>query len=280
MIRLLALVLLDLFVAGGAFFGGTRLLQDPTGASLGLPRSLLGHTPFASYLLPGVLLTFVVGGTAATAAVGHLRRRPGAGWWSAFAGATLAAWLVAQVALIRTLDVWQAVMFAVAVGQLALGPPRADRRDVSERARDFFAAGRVALVGLSAKRGDFSHAVADALRAHGVEVVGVNPNHRREGTYAHLADIPQAPAAALLMIPAGQSDKAVQECIDAGVRRVWFHRGAGAGSASPEAVRRATEAGLEVITDACPLMFLEPAGAIHRIHRWTRGHARCEPRTA
>ena len=73
----------------------------------------------------------------------------------------------------------------------------------------------------------------------------------------------------------------VKACVDAGVRSVWFHRGVGPGSASPEAVARAEKAGMTVITDACPLMFLESGHWLHGAHRWGRGlaapHAHGEP---
>jgi hypothetical protein len=39
---------------------------------------------------------------------------------------------------------------------------------------------------------------------------------------------------------------------------------------SEEALAVAHEHGLEVVAGACPLMFLEPVGWIHRVHRAAR----------
>jgi hypothetical protein len=39
---------------------------------------------------------------------------------------------------------------------------------------------------------------------------------------------------------------------------------------SPEVAARAERRGLDLVAGACPLMFLQPAGAVHRIHRAIR----------
>jgi len=41
--------------------GGIGLVFDPSGASLGIPSSWLAGSPFADYLIPGVILLVVLG---------------------------------------------------------------------------------------------------------------------------------------------------------------------------------------------------------------------------
>jgi predicted CoA-binding protein len=103
---------------------------------------------------------------------------------------------------------------------------------------------RIAVVGASRDPKDFSRALFRAFVERGYDVVPVN-----------------APAA---------PGPVVRECADAGVKRVWLHRGAGQGAVSPEAVALCRERGLEVVDGECPFMFLPDAGFVHRVHRFFR----------
>ena len=52
---------------------------------------------------------------------------------------------------------------------------------------------------------------------------------------------------------------------------MWLFRGVGGqGSVSAEALGVCREHGITVIAGACPLMFLEPTGVVHRVHRAAR----------
>jgi hypothetical protein len=52
---------------------------------------------------------------------------------------------------------------------------------------------------------------------------------------------------------------------------VWLFKGIGGpGAVSDEAVRIAREHGLSLVEGACPLMFLESPGLVHRAHRFVR----------
>jgi predicted CoA-binding protein len=62
----------------------------------------------------------------------------------------------------------------------------------------------------------------------------------------------------------------LRDCLAAGVRRVWLHRGAGAGAATPAALALCAEAGVEVVHDLCPFMALPDAGFPHRVHHFLR----------
>jgi hypothetical protein len=60
------------------------------------PRSWLSDTPFDTYLMPGVLLTGVVGGSAAVATVATLRGAPSAPRLSVLAGTIMIGWIGAE----------------------------------------------------------------------------------------------------------------------------------------------------------------------------------------
>ena len=80
------------FVALTAVGGGITL-------AIGLdkfPAGWLVGTPFSSYLIPGLILAVVVGGSAVVAAVATLRRSGAGALTSTLAGAILLGWLAGE----------------------------------------------------------------------------------------------------------------------------------------------------------------------------------------
>lgn len=138
----------------------------------------------------------------------------------------------------------------------------------------FLAGHRIALVGASSAKGSFAPAVYRALVDHGYEVVPVHPTQATfEGVACapDLASVPGELDGVLVMVGSSRAADAVRECIDRGVTKVWLFQGLGGGTAaSPEAVRLCEEHGIDVVAGACPLMFLDPVGVGHRIHRFFR----------
>ena len=60
----------------------------------------------------------------------------------------------------------------------------------------------------------------------------------------------------------------VRQCVEQGVRQVWFHRSFGIGSVSGEAVQECKARGIQCIVGGCPLMYCEPVDLGHRCMRW------------
>jgi len=115
----IALVFLDAFVALTAIGGGIAMATglDP------LPNEWLSGTPFEDFLLPGVLLAVVVGGSAAVATYGMVAS-PGAGALvSVVAGALLMGWIVVEVLLLNQPSwTWIEAFYAgVGLGMVVLG---------------------------------------------------------------------------------------------------------------------------------------------------------------
>jgi predicted CoA-binding protein len=138
----------------------------------------------------------------------------------------------------------------------------------------FLASRRIALVGFSRNPRDFSRSLDAALRRRGHEVVPVNPALAEvEGRrcFPRVSAVDPPVEAALVLVPAPRAAGVVADCLDAGITRIWLHRGGGAGSASPEAMALCVARGVEPVTDLCPLMVLPGAGWPHRIHGWLRG---------
>ena len=148
-----------------------------------------------------------------------------------------------------------------------------------DSARRFLSLQRIALVGTSRDEKSFSRSVLRELLRRGYDVVPVHPTiAEAEGQRcaARVQDIDPPPQAALIMTPPSRSAEVVRDCLGAGVRSIWFHRGGGAGSASAEAVELCRANGIEPVTDVCPFMALPDAGWFHRAHAFFRraGHRR------
>jgi hypothetical protein len=82
----------SVFVALTAVFGGITVA---TGIDR-FPADWLIGTPFSSYLIPGLILAVLVGGSAAVAVVAALRSVNAGALTSMLAGAILLGWLVGE----------------------------------------------------------------------------------------------------------------------------------------------------------------------------------------
>ena len=135
----------------------------------------------------------------------------------------------------------------------------------------FLAQEHIAVVGVSRNPKALANAVYRQLRAGGRTLYPVNPNADEvdgQRCYASVADVPDPLDGVLVMVKPDTAVEVVRDCIARGVPRVWLHRGAGAGAVSPAAVQLCRDAGVEVVDGACPLMFAEPVGAFHKVHRF------------
>ena len=136
-------------------------------------------------------------------------------------------------------------------------------------ANDFLAQRRIALVGVSRDPRDLSRKLFGELRARGYDVVPVHPTLESvEGVPCarRLQDVSPRVEGALLMTPPAATDRVVRDCAEAGVSRVWMHRGVGQGAVHPVAVSYCRDHGIAVVAGACPYMFLPRAGFVHRSH--------------
>ncbi len=144
-----------------------------------------------------------------------------------------------------------------------------------EAARALLAHRRIAVVGASRDPQDFSRVVLRELLKRGYDAVPVSPaaaGVELDGRAAvgRIQELSPPVDGAIFFTPTGQTAAAAGEALAAGVRRLWFHRGGGAGASSPEAIATCRAAGVEPITDLCPFMALPGAGWLHRLHGFLR----------
>ncbi len=142
-------------------------------------------------------------------------------------------------------------------------------------ANDFLDQRRIALVGVARDPRDLSRSLFRELRGRGYDVVPVHPVlDVVDGVPCarRLQDVWPPVAGALLMTPPEATDHVVRDCLEAGIGRVWMHRGTGRGAVSVTAVAFCRDHGIAVVEGACPFMFLPGTSFVHRAHGFFARH--------
>lgn len=151
--------------------------------------------------------------------------------------------------------------------------PLSTNLTLDERVRDFLAQPRIAVTGISTKRELTGNVIYRKLKSAGYQVFAVNPGTPTfdgDPCYPDLSAIPGGVDGVVIVNRPEVTSAIVQQCADAGVRRVWMHQSlmkAGT-SVSPEAVEFCQAQGISVIAGACPMMFVRGADVGHRCMRW------------
>ena len=135
--------------------------------------------------------------------------------------------------------------------------------------RDFLAQKRFAFVGVSRQPKDFSRALFREFQSRNYQPIPVHPEAAEiEGVhcFARLAEVQPPVDGVLLMTSPSVSNVLVQQCVDAGVKRIWFYRATGQGSSTPASLAMCEANGIAAIPGECPFMFFEGTQWIHRFH--------------
>jgi hypothetical protein len=113
-------IVLSLFSGASAIAGGIELLVWWRGSKY-FPIELLLHTPFHTFVIPGVILAGLIGGTSLASGVLAWRRARAAIDATTVAGAALMIWIAAESAMFRQV-VWLTFLYGgLGVAMLALG---------------------------------------------------------------------------------------------------------------------------------------------------------------
>ena len=81
-------------------FGGIMLVLDPSGNSLNMPIDLLKNSPFANYLIPGIILLLILGVLPLTVMNGLWKKQKWSWYGSLFVSLALLIWIFVEVLMI------------------------------------------------------------------------------------------------------------------------------------------------------------------------------------
>ena len=138
-----------------------------------------------------------------------------------------------------------------------------------ENIQDFLAQKRFAFIGVSRRPKDFSRALFREFQSRGYEPVPVHlevPEIEGARCFTHLRDIQPPVESVLLMTSPAVTNLLVRECVEAGIKRIWFYRGAGQGALTAGALQICEASGINAIPGECPFMFFGGTPWFHRFH--------------
>ena len=130
----------------------------------------------------------------------------------------------------------------------------------------------VALIGVSQVKNKFGNQILKELTKKGYTVFPVHPSLGEiEGIkcYPDVKALPVYVSNLILIVRPEITEQIIPQLKGSPVKRVWMHKGVGAGSGSLAAIEASQKAGIETVHGFCPMMFLSPTG-VHSFHFWLR----------
>lgn len=123
MINLLKTIAVILLLVNGtsALFGGGQLIMHPDGSSMDLSLSLLAHTPFHDYLVPGILLLLANGLCSFFVMALIVMDVRDYALFIIAQGIVLAVWVAVQVLLIRMVVELHVILGIMGLLLIAIG---------------------------------------------------------------------------------------------------------------------------------------------------------------
>lgn len=111
------LIALELLIAASALFGGVGLIWND---AIRMPDDWLQDTPFATWLLPGILLLLIIAVPMITSATLALRRSPWSTIGAVAAGSAQIGWIAAELLIMQRYNVLQPVMMLCGLAVILL----------------------------------------------------------------------------------------------------------------------------------------------------------------
>lgn len=112
--RMVAIVTLA-FLGITSIAGGLPLILDPSGGLLRMPLSLLAHSPFHSFLIPGIILLVTNGIMSLVILTAEVRQTRGHAILVTIQGCVLAGWITVEVIIMRTVISFHYIYWTVAL---------------------------------------------------------------------------------------------------------------------------------------------------------------------
>jgi menaquinone-dependent protoporphyrinogen oxidase len=109
------IVSLSLAAGLSAIAGGACLVARPDGSLIQMSPSILVHSPFHDFLVPGLLLLIVIGMGNTWSAILHLRRSDAAAMTSLVAGLALIVWVLVEITMLRSFHAVQGAYLVLGI---------------------------------------------------------------------------------------------------------------------------------------------------------------------
>jgi uncharacterized protein len=123
-----------------------------------------------------------------------------------------------------------------------------------------------AMVGNSSSKRKFPLTTYRALKKAGKTVYAIDPSTGDidgDKAYPDFKYLPATPEGVILELPREETEKWVKAAAEAGIKNVWIHQQ----TDTPEALKAAHDAGMNVCAGTCAVMYNIPGFSMHAIHR-------------
>jgi predicted CoA-binding protein len=133
--------------------------------------------------------------------------------------------------------------------------------------KEFLEPKKLAIAGVSRNSKKFGRMVYEHLRTAGYEVYPVNPHAEDfdgHPSYRSISELPDRLDRVLILTPAEETARSVQESLDKGIRYIWIQQQ----SDTPEALELARNQEVNLIYKKCIFMYAEPVKGVHAFHRF------------
>lgn len=123
----------------------------------------------------------------------------------------------------------------------------------------------IAVVGVSDKK--FGGVIYKTLKKRGYRVVPVNPFKEifdSDRCYKSLKDIPEDIKTAVIAVSPASAEKILEDAKNSSIQHLWFQQGKDFSSIA----EKAEALNISTLKGKCILMYKDPVGGIHGIHRF------------
>lgn len=125
----------------------------------------------------------------------------------------------------------------------------------------------IAVIGVSRDKNKFGNLVYKTLKKQGKNVIAVNPHltfFEGDKCYSDIETIPSNIKAAFINTPPEITMQIVKKASHLHFEHIWLQQG----STNDEINSFVKDKNMNVIADRCIMMFAEPVGSFHKIHRF------------
>lgn len=111
----------NLFIGFGGIAGGVLALSSIVHSSFGLSEAMLQHSPFTTFLIPGLFLLFVIGCGNLFTGLANVRQARTFPYFECLIGLILCIWIMIQCLLLWTIVALHLIFFLLGLLQFLGG---------------------------------------------------------------------------------------------------------------------------------------------------------------
>lgn len=125
----------------------------------------------------------------------------------------------------------------------------------------------IAVVGVSRNKNKFGNTVYKTLKKKGISVLPVNPHLTHfdgDKCFSSIETLPANVKAIFINTPPESTIKIVETAYKKGIKHLWLQQG----SSNDEVIEFLAGKDVNYVSDRCIMMFAEPVGSFHKVHRF------------